>query len=130
MRLNHRDVPVDGDAVLAAPPGWRAPLVGLGVMAALVPLGLLAPGSAFGESAPGDIQLKRYHLNAVPHGLQRYAGFWHNALFHGYDFRNDTHPVLGYVVSALVGVLVIAAVFVVSVRLARRVRRSRTPVGA
>jgi cobalt ECF transporter T component CbiQ len=42
--------------------------------------------------------------------LRHYAGFWHNALFDGYDFTQDRHPTLGYLVSATVGLLVIALV--------------------
>jgi cobalt/nickel transport system permease protein len=89
---------------------WRLGVAALAVMAVLTPLGLLAPGSAFGESAPADLDLKKYHLSAVPDGLARYAGFWHNALFKGYDFRHDAHPAIGYLVSAAVGLAVIAAV--------------------
>ena len=70
-------------------------------MVVLTPLGLLAPGGAFGEDAPGDLDLKKYHLDAVPRGLQHYAGFWHNALFDGYDFSHDKHPDVGYLVSAV-----------------------------
>jgi cobalt/nickel transport system permease protein len=90
--------------------GWRWGLIGLGVMAVLTPLGLLAPGGAFGEDAPADLDLARYHLDAVPAGLRRYAGFWHNTLFDGYDFSRSSHPTVGYLVSAAVGLLVIALV--------------------
>jgi cobalt/nickel transport system permease protein len=78
-------------------------------MAVLTPLGLLAPGGAFGEDPPSDLDLRRYHLGAVPDGLARYAGFWHHALFDGYGFGGDAHPVLGYLVSAVIGTAVIAA---------------------
>ena len=93
---------------------WRWGMIALAVMAVLTPLGLLAPGGAFGEDAPADLDLHEYHLSAVPSGLRHYAGFWHNALFNGYDFRHDAHPTVGYLVSAAVGMAVIAsAVFVV-----------------
>jgi cobalt/nickel transport system permease protein len=128
------------DWLVEAPPrrlGWRWALIGLGGMAVLTPLGLLAPGDAFGESAPGDLDLARYHLGAVPAGLARYAGFWHNALFDGYDFSRDAHPTLGYVISAVVGMAVIAGGVFVLFKLAgalvdRRALRSTgaaTPVG-
>jgi cobalt/nickel transport system permease protein len=101
--------------------GWRWALIGLGGMALLTPLGLLAPGGAFGEAAPGDLDLRRYHLDAVPSGLRRYAGFWHNALFNGYDFSHDSHPAAGYLVSAAVGMLAIGlAVFVLFRIVSRR----------
>jgi cobalt/nickel transport system permease protein len=124
LRLNHPGVPEEGGDAAARPLGWRAPLVGLGVLAVLTPLGLLAPGSAFGEERPADLDLARYHLDAVPRGLARYAGFWHHALFEGYDFTGDRHPVLGYLVSAGVGALAIAAAVLSVVVAARRVVRT------
>ena len=108
------------DWMLESPPkrlGWRWALIGLGAMAGLTPLGLLAPGGAFGEDAPVNLDLARYHLGAVPAGLQRYAGFWHNALFNGYDFSHDAHPTLGYVISAIVGMAVIVAAVLLVFRL-------------
>jgi len=114
LRINQAMTP---DWVGDAPPArprWRWALIGLGVMAGLTPLGLLAPGGAFGEDAPANLDLARYHLGAVPAGLQRYAGFWHNALFDRYDFSHDAHPTLGYIISAMVGIAVISlAVFAV-----------------
>ncbi|HVW35461.1 MAG TPA: cobalt ECF transporter T component CbiQ, partial [Acidimicrobiia bacterium] len=104
--------------------GWRWGLIGLGVMAVLTPLGLLAPGGAFGEDAPADLDLRRYHLDAVPAGLRHYAGFWHNALFNGYDFSHDRYPTIGYLVSAAVGMLVIGLVVFTVFRLAGRAWRN------
>jgi cobalt/nickel transport system permease protein len=92
-------------------------------MAVLTPLGLLAPGTAFGEDAPADLDLKKYKLDAVPSGLRRYAGFWHHAIFDGYDFRHDPHPVVGYLVSAAAGILFVGLVICAgfaAVHLARR----------
>jgi cobalt/nickel transport system permease protein len=109
----------------------RWAFVGLGVMVALTPLGLLAPGGAFGEDAPANLDLQKYHLGAVPHGLQRYAAFWHNALFGGYDFKHDAHPTLGYLVSAVFGVLVIAGLAATAYWSMRRLvarRHARRPV--
>jgi len=124
LRLNHANVP-DTDAELGPPVrlARRWVLVGLGSMIALVPLGLIAPGRAFGEDAPGNLDLARYHLNAVPDGLRRYAGFWHNALFNGYGFGNDKHPALGYLVSAFAGVAAIALVIFAFAGVARLLRR-------
>ena len=102
--------PAPDRAGAAGPLGWRWAVIGLGVMAVLTPLGLLAPGGAFGEDAPEDLDLRKYHLETVPRGLRHYAGFFHNALFDGYGFSNDDHPTLGYLVSAAVGLLAIAIV--------------------
>jgi cobalt/nickel transport system permease protein len=105
-------------------PGWRWALISVGTMVVLTPLGLLAPGGAFGEDTPKDLDLAKYHLDAVPSGLRHYAGFWHSALFDGYGFSRDTHPTLGYLVSAFVGLAAIVAVVVVLVAVARAIRRS------
>ena len=93
LRINHAAIPVtDEDRAPVHRLGWRWAWIGLATLVLLTPLGLLAPGGAFGEDAPEDLDLHRYHLDAVPHGLQHYAGFWHNALFDGYDFTGDEHP--------------------------------------
>ncbi len=128
MRINHRDVvDTDDELIPARPMGWRWAVVGLGVMAVLTPLGLLASGGAFGEDAPSDLDLHRYGLSSVPSGLRHYAGFWHNALFSGYGFSDDRHPVVGYLVSAAVGIIAIGlVVFAASVVVrSTRGRRNR-----
>ncbi len=131
LRINH-PAPVDHTLVAATPlrVRWRGVLIGLGVMVALTPLGLLATGSAFGEDAPGDLRLRENGLARIPSGLRHYAGFWHNALFDGYDFKHDAHPTLGYLVSAAVGIAAVA-LFVLAgfalTRLARRARGRRGP---
>ena len=124
LRLNHAAVP-DTDAELDPPVriARRWVFVGLGSMIALVPLGLIAPGRAFGEDAPGNLDLARYHLDAVPAGLRHYAGFWHNALFNGYGFGNDKHPAVGYLVSAFAGITAIAMVIFAVFGVARLLRR-------
>lgn len=126
LRINHAALPETDEEM--APPrklGWRWSLIGLGTMVVLTPLGLISPGGAFGEDAPQDLDLKRYHLNAVPSGLRHYAGFWHNALFSGYDFTNDSHPVIGYLVSAIAGIAVIAVIIFAIFAVVRLTRRSR-----
>jgi cobalt/nickel transport system permease protein len=117
LRLNHPGVPVAGER--AERPRRLRPAVAAGVavglMAVLSPLGLLAPGGAFGEDAPADLDLSKAHLGAVPTGLNTYAGWWHHAIFDGYDFGGDAHPSVGYLVSALVGIAAIGlAVFLLA----------------
>jgi cobalt/nickel transport system permease protein len=81
-------------------------------MALAAPLGLLYNSGAYGEDNPTTDPkrfLQRNHLSSIPAGLDHYTGFWHHALFNGYDFHHDKHPAVGYVVSAFFGALVISA---------------------
>jgi len=110
LRLNHPRVRTEVDGPEPAPArrrNGRRVVLAFSIGALLTPLGLLAHGSAFGEGSPSNLDLRRYHLQSVPNGLARYAGFWHHALFAGYDFNHDAHPVVGYIVSALVGMAVV-----------------------
>ncbi|MGI8665049.1 MAG: cobalt transporter CbiM [Jatrophihabitans sp.] len=133
LRVNHPNTRLDGEAKVRTPRRVRPislALVAVVVMAALTPLGLLAPGGAFGESAPKDLNLHKYGLNAVPSGLVKYNGFWKHTVLNGYGFAGGAHPEIGYLVSAVVGIAVIAiAVFLMAtaVRLANRSRRPAEP---
>lgn len=80
------------------------------LMVILTPLGLLAPGGAFGEDAPGDLSLGELGLRAVPAGLAKYNGFWSHTLLGDYGFHDGQHANLGYILSALVGIVVVGAV--------------------
>ncbi|WP_433235913.1 cobalt transporter CbiM [Actinomadura nitritigenes] len=130
LRVNHPNVTVPGEAADRRPRRVRPIAVALGAVAVLVvltPLGLLAPGGAFGEDAPEDLNLHKYHLNAVPSGLNKYNGFWNHAIFNGYDFSSDSHPTVGYIISAVVGIAVIgAAIFLIGAGV-RWVANRRSP---
>lgn len=137
LRVNHPGIPdTAGDAVrqplrtrLLTPA--RTALAFVAVMVVLSPIGLLAPGGAFGEAAPADLDLKKYGLSAIPKGLEKYNGWWSHTLLGGYGFTSGDHPTVGYVVSALVGIAVVAtAIFLVGtlVRLVLR-RRGHRPAG-
>jgi cobalt/nickel transport system permease protein len=102
-------------------PGLVA-VASMAVMVLMTPLGLLAPGGAFGEDAPEDLDLSQQGLSAVPSGLEKYNGFWSNTLLDGYGFGGDDNASLGYVVSAAVGVLVVGAAIYVATRLLAAVR--------
>lgn len=113
LRVNHAGTPAPGEATERKPRRVRLTTVALGavtVMVVLTPLGLLAPGGAFGEDAPNELDLHKYGLSAVPSGLNKYNGFWHHAILGGYDFGADAHPTVGYLISAVVGIAAIGAV--------------------
>ncbi|MGZ4707556.1 MAG: cobalt transporter CbiM [Acidimicrobiales bacterium] len=128
--------PVAGDVELepvgrrAEPVGrgrsaWAWAVAGIAVLALITPLGLLASGGAFGEGAPSDLDLGRYGLNAVPSGLDRYNRFWSHSLLGGYGFESGQNATLGYLLSAVVGIVVISLVVLLAwwaVRLVGRLR--------
>lgn len=108
---NHPGIPVTADGVVPAGPRFTPARVAFGFVAAMVvltPLGLLAPGGAFGEDAPGDLNLGDLGLSAIPSGLETYNGFWSHTLLGDYGFTDGQNPTLGYWVSALVGIVVVA----------------------
>ncbi len=82
----------------------------------LTPLGLLAPGTAWGEW--GSEQLRDLGLGFVPEGMQRLEGMW-RGLFADYSLPGTPENV-GYVLSAVAGVLLILAVFGILTILGRR----------
>ncbi|WP_329408113.1 cobalt transporter CbiM [Nocardia vinacea] len=118
LQVNHPGVPVDAADNAAPKPRLRPGAVALSAMAVLVlltPLGLLAPGGAFGEDAPQDLDLGDLGLSAVPTGLAKYAGFWNHTLLGDYGFSNGSHTNIGYLVSAVVGIVVVgAAVYLIA----------------
>jgi cobalt/nickel transport system permease protein len=127
LRINAPDVPVT-DAELAKrskTPGWVWALVGLAALIAATPLGLLAPGGAFGEATPKHLDVAKYGLRNVPLGLQKWSGFWSHTLLGGYGFHNGDHPVIAYLLSAVVGILVIGVIVSAIVVVARLVTRAR-----
>ncbi|HEY2202929.1 MAG TPA: cobalt transporter CbiM [Pseudonocardia sp.] len=131
LRVNHPGVPTDDEAAAGEGerrrrlrPGLVAAVL-MGVAVLLTPLGLLAPGGAFGEDAPEDLTAN-LGLSTVPAGMARYADFWRSTLFPDYL----SGSAWTYVVSAVVGVLVVGLVGYgvgwLAVRLGGRRERSGT----
>jgi cobalt/nickel transport system permease protein len=111
LRINAPDVPVtDAELERSHRLGWRWALIPVGLMVLLTPLGLIAPGGAFGEDAPAALDLHRYGLSAIPAGLNKFSSFWSHAVLGGYGFSAGDHPVVGYLVSAVVGIAIIGVV--------------------
>ena len=123
LRINPRNLgPADAGSLAPArrSAGWRLGVGAVLAMAVLTPLGLLAHGGAFGEAAPGALDLRKYHLSAVPSGLARYAGTWHHVILNGSGFGGGGHPVIGYLVSAFVGILLLGGALLAAFALRRR----------
>lgn len=96
---------------------YKAFIIGLAVLVALVPAGLFASGSAWGEWGNDEI---RSMLGYVPAGLDKLSGIW-KAIVPDYSIENlgggFFGSSLGYVISALIGILLIFGVLLVSSRL-------------
>ena len=86
---------------------WRALWIGLAALIVLVPLGLLAPGTAWGEW--GAQQLSSRGLAFIPQGLAKLSGLW-SAPLPGYNLPALKSANLGYLLSAVVGTIVIGIV--------------------
>lgn len=117
------------------PPGLLSPArVAVGfvvLLAALSPLGLLAPGGAFGENAPDDLPLADLGLDAIPAGMERYAGFWSHTLLGDYGFADGQNATLAYWVCAVLGIAIVGIAVYAAGRLfvwTTRGRSGRTPV--
>jgi cobalt/nickel transport system permease protein len=90
---------------------------GLGALIVLSPIGVLASGTAWGEW--GGAQMKA-RLGYTPHGLDKLGGLW-KAIMPNYATPGVGSALIGYLIAALVGVLIVVGLaWVVGVVLARR----------
>ena len=81
--------------------------VGLTVLIVASPLGLLAPGTAWGEW--GAEELTNLGLKSIPVGLEKLSSLW-GAPLAGYDLPVLGNANLGYLLSAIVGIAIVALV--------------------
>jgi len=79
--------------------------VGIVVLILASPLGLLAPGTAWGEWSAKE--LTSHGLGAIPAGLEKLSGLW-GAPLAGYDLPVLGNTNAGYILSAIVGIAVVA----------------------
>lgn len=90
----------------------------------LSPLGLLAPGSPWGEW--GREELEEIGLGQVPAGFDQWADFW-SAPLPDYDIPILNNPTIAYILSAVLGVvIVIIAIYVLMWLVARIMQRGQT----
>ncbi len=108
QRSNQTALKLAGNPAQAAEVGglrkWRAAWLALIVLALATPLGLLAPGTAWGEW--GSHQLAELGLKFIPEGLLKLEGLW-GAPMAGYEVHALGNASLGYVISALLGVMLV-----------------------
>jgi cobalt/nickel transport system permease protein len=95
----------------------RALYVVLAVAIVAVPLGLLAPGTAWGEW--NSQQLAERGLSAIPQGFAQLENLW-SAPLSGYDLPSLGNSNVGYILSAIVGVVIITIVAWLFTRLLTR----------
>jgi cobalt/nickel transport system permease protein len=81
--------------------------VGLAVLIFATPLGLLAPGTAWGEWSSD--QFTELGLSFVPQGFRHLEGLW-GAPLPDYDLPAWGSPTLSYILSAILGIVVVAIV--------------------
>jgi len=60
--------------------------------------------------------------------LARWSSFWNHAVLGGYGFKDGEHPNVGYVLSALVGMAVIAIAAGLVLVVVKLVRSTASPV--
>jgi cobalt/nickel transport system permease protein len=77
------------------------------VLVILTPIGLLAPGTAWGEW--GTDQFAAIGLKFIPTGLAKLSTLW-SAPLRGYALPAAGNANLGYILSAIVGIVIIAIV--------------------
>ena len=100
--------------------------IGLFILMLLSPLGLIIPdrfhaGDAWGEwGADEMMKLVGY----VPQGLSKLSGLWNAPMpdysFKGWEEKGMTHLSFAYIISALLGVVVISGIVLVIGRLLAR----------
>jgi cobalt/nickel transport system permease protein len=86
---------------------WRALWVGLAALIVITPIGLLAPGTAWGEW--GADELTGLGLSFIPKGLEQLSKFW-SAPLPDYDVTAVGNATAGYLLSAIVGVIIVVVV--------------------
>ena len=94
----------------------------LGLVALATPIGLLASGTAWGEW--GVDELGDLGLGFIPSGLQRFAEWW-PAPLPDYSFAR-MGAVIGYILSAFVGIALVALLLYLFGRLLTRKGRNST----
>ena len=77
------------------------------VLVVLTPAGLLAPGTAWGEWSREELQ--QLGLGYIPAGFDRLAGVW-SAPLAGYDLPALNNPTVTYILSAVLGVVLVVIV--------------------
>jgi len=96
---------------------------GLIALVVLTPIGLLAPGTAWGEW--GREELEQLGLGYIPAGFDQWSTIW-SAPLPDYDIPVLNNPTIAYVLSAVLGVVVIiVAIYTLMWLVARLTQRGQ-----
>lgn len=111
----------DQTAEKPSPKHWKKAVVGLVILALLTPLGLLASGTAWGEWSSEEIAAQ---IGFIPAGMEQFSSFWQHTILPdysitGYD-QNFWQQVLGYLLSAFIGLLLIGVLAYIFHRIFRK----------
>ena len=111
LRANKPALQINQEAQAPAEVGgfarWRPLWITLGVLIVISPLGLLAPGTAWGEW--GTEQFASLGLKFIPTGLASLSSLW-SAPLPDYDLPALGNTNIGYILSAAVGIILIAII--------------------
>ena len=108
----------------------------VGLLMVLTPLGILAAGTAWGEWSAANLEGAAGHVQVpydqllpadVPAGLRKLSALW-TAPFPNYAPRFIRSPELGYLLSAMFGVGLLAVVSMIAKSLVQRKRRPEAHV--
>ncbi len=110
-----------GEAQRSPAPIW-AWLV-LVALVVVTPLGLLAPGTAWGEW--GRAELGQLGLGYIPAGFDRWSALW-TAPFPGYVVAGIGNPALAYILTAVLGLVLVSLALFVLAHIVRWISHQRS----
>jgi cobalt/nickel transport system permease protein len=126
--LLHKATEVVSEAGQSFYKRYKALIIGLTVMIILTPIGLIATGTAWGEWGADELKEK---IGYIPKGLEKLGDIWKSVMpdysLHGLEgsfFKSS----LGYIISAVVGIALIASLIFITSRFVLKEKRGNNSV--
>lgn len=121
QRTNSSLLAANGEGKPRSSISWKRVAIVFAVLVALSPLGLLAKGTAWGEWSGEEMGAA---LGFIPAGMDKFSSFWRHSILPDYGLSGYNHSfwqqTLGYLLSALGALVLIALATVIIQRIARR----------
>jgi cobalt/nickel transport system permease protein len=118
-----------GQPVQTGASKYKAFMIGLVILVILTPVGLLATGTAWGEWGTDILKEK---IGYIPQGFAKLSEIW-RALMPGYSIHGLTGSFfkssIGYVSSAVIGIILIAAIMFTTERLVIKNKKGNKKIG-